>query len=161
MSGHRSGTTRGLSTAASLLVIFVGLVLAMSSLYTVTANTAERVADARQDGRDRQEAVAETSIEIASATWDIGTSNFTVAVNNTGDTTLRVSASDTVVDGTYVPISDYERVEVEGEDSGLWRPGEQLVLEDEDTITNFASAPDRVRFVTETGVAATSGVTDV
>lgn len=161
MSGHRSGTTRGLSTAASLLVIFVGLVLAMSSLYSVTANTAERVADAREDSRDRQDTVAKTSIEIVSATWDVSDSNFTVKVNNTGDTTLRVPASDTVVDGTYVPISDYERVEVEGEDSSLWRPGEQLVLEDEDTITNFATTPDRVRFVTETGVAATSEVTDV
>lgn len=161
MSGHQSGTTRGLSTAASLLVIFIGLVLAMSSLYTVTANTAERVTEARQDGRDRQAAVAETSIAVAGATWDVSTSNFTLTLNNTGDTTLRVAASDTVVDGSYVPIADYERVEVEGEASDLWRPGEQLVLEDEDTIANFASTPDRVRFVTETGVAATSEVTEI
>lgn len=161
MSGDRSGTARGLSTAASLLVVFVALFLALGSLYTVTANTVERVADAREEQRDRQDSVAETAVEISSATWDPNDANFTVTVNNTGDRALRVPASDTVVDGTYVPIEDYERVEVDGEDSDLWRPGERLVIEDADTVTDFASAPARVRFVTETGVAATSGVTEL
>lgn len=155
------GTARGLSTAASLLVIFVGLFLALGSLYTVTANTAERVGEASAEQRERQNAVAGTAVNITSATWDATDSNFTVTVNNTGDTTLRVSASDTVVDGNYVPIEDYERVEVAGADADLWRPGEQLVLEDEDTITNFATTPDIVTVVTETGVAASSEVTDV
>ena len=157
MTGDRLGTTRGFSTAASLLVVFVGLFLALGSLYTVTANTAGRVGDAREDQRDHQDDVASTAIHVASAEWDASARTFVVRVNNTGETTLSVPATDTVVVGRYVAVGDYERVTVAGEPSDLWRPGEQLVLEDDDTV----AAPDRVKVVTETGVAATAEVVDV
>lgn len=157
MRGDRSGTARGLSTAASLLVIFVGLVFAVGSFYTVTANTAERLGEAREDQRTRGAAVATTAINVTSATWD-SNDDLVVRITNTGDTTLAVPATDTVVDGTYVPMSAYERVEVDGQSSDLWRPGEQLVIEDRDTVTSFTTAPARVKVVTETGVAATAEV---
>ena len=149
---------RGLATSASLLVIFVGFVLALGSLYSVTANTGERVAEAGNEQRDRHEAVALTRVNVTAATWDSADGDLTVRINNTGDTTLSVPAADTIVDGTYVGIEDYERVEVAGHDSDVWRPGEQLVLEDRDTVSTFATPPDRVKFVTEVGVADTRGV---
>jgi len=157
VSGDRLATARGFSTAASLLVIFAGLFLAVGSLYTVTANTAERVGDAHEDQQSRQDEVASTAIDVVAAEWDASAGTLVVRVNNTGETTLSVPATDTVVDGRYVAVGDYERVTVAGEPSDLWRPGEQLVLEDDDTI----SAPDRVKVVTETGVAATAAVVDV
>lgn len=149
---------RGLATSASLLVIFVGFVLALGSLYSVTANTGERVAEAGDEQRDRHEAVALTGVNVTAATWDSTNDDLTVRITNTGETTLSVPAADTVVDGTYVGIEDYERVTVAGHDSDLWRPGEQLVLEDEDTVATFAGPPTRVKFVTEVGVADTRGV---
>lgn len=160
MHGDRSGTARGLSTAASLLVIFVGLFIAVGSLYTVSANTAERVADAREDQRNRADAVATTAINVTSATWD-SNDDLVVKLNNTGETTLHVSATDTVVDGTYVAVAEYERAAVEGQSSDVWRPGEQLVLEDQDTVSAFTASPERIKVVTETGVAATAEVRDV
>lgn len=144
----------------SLLVVFAGFMLALGSVYAVTTNTAERLDDASEDQRDRQYAVQLTQVDVAEATWDASATNLTVAINNTGDTTLAVPAADTVVDGRYVPVSAYERVEVEGRDTDVWRPGEQLVLEDADTVADLVSTPGRVRFVTETGVADAAEVED-
>lgn len=151
--GGSAHDRRAFATSGSLLVIFVGLFIGIGTLYTATANSWERVSDAREDTRQGHRAIQDTQVNVTEATWDTGTSNLTVKVNNTGDRVLRVPNADTVVDGTYVPISDYERVEVEGQDSDVWRPGEQLVLEDEDTATTFDATPGRVKFVTETAVA--------
>lgn len=155
-----AGNRRGLSTSGSLLIVFAGMFLALSVAYSVTANTAERIADASEDRAERHRAVQLTTVNVTGATWDTTTSNLTVTVNNTGDTVLSVPDADTVVDGNYVPVSDYERVEVEGRASDLWRPGEQLVLEDDDTVATFDSAPGRVRVVTETGVADAAEVSE-
>lgn len=152
---------RGLATSASFLIVFIGIFLVLGTLYTVAGNTAERLADARDDQLEHHERVALTQIDVTNATWNTSTSNFTVTVNNTGETTLTPSDADTIVDGDYVSISEYERVEVDSRDTDVWRPGEQLVLEDADTIANFVSTPDRVRFVTGVVVADASEVSDV
>jgi flagellar protein FlaF len=145
--------TRGLTTAASLIVVFFGFLVAAGTFYSASATTAERVREAKTDATERAAAVARTDVSIASASWDLADSNLTVAVNNTGEHTLDAAAIDTVVDGIYVGFEDYERVEVDGRATTVWRPGEQLVLEDDDTITQFFSTPEQVKFVTGTGVA--------
>jgi len=152
------GARRGFATSGSFLIVFIGLFIALGTIYTVTANTGERLGDAQEDQRERHRAVQTTGVTVTDATWSTGDANLTVTVENTGDTTLSVSAADTVVDGRYVAVDDYERVEVAGVDTDVWRPGETLVLEDDDTVTGFATTPDRVRFVTETGVADASEV---
>lgn len=154
------GDERAFSTSASFLVVFVGLFLALGSLYTATANTAERVGDAAEERRNHQAAVATTGVNITSATWDTTAGDLTIRATNTGDTTLTVDEADTVVDGRYVPVSDYERAEVEGESSAVWRPGEELFLEDTDTVDGFSTDPNRVKLVTATGVGATVEVSD-
>ena len=81
-------------------------------------------------------------------------------ISRPGETTLSVAAVDTVVDGTYVGIPAYERVEVDGRDTDVWRPGETLVLEDADTVVGFDGTPARVRVVTGSGVADASEVVE-
>lgn len=152
---------RAFATSASLLIVFLGLFLALGSLYTVSANTAERLADAQADQRERGEAVQLTRANLTSAVWDANDATLTLRVTNTGDTTLSVQATDTVVDGTYVSAADYDRVEVEGADTDLWRPGQELVLEDTDPLSVLDSSPERVRLVTETGVADAREVSEV
>ncbi|MFB6311106.1 MAG: hypothetical protein ABEH64_07985 [Salinirussus sp.] len=144
---------RALSTAASALIIAIALAASLSGLYVTTANAVERVADA---GTSRQEATAArigTTINITDASWDLTASNLTVKVNNTGDRVLDASAVDTVVDGRFVGFEDYERTEVDGRQTTVWRPGEQLVLEDEDTVLDYFSTPNRVKVVSGPGVA--------
>jgi archaellum component FlaF (FlaF/FlaG flagellin family) len=145
----------GFGTSGSLLVIFAGLVIGMGTLYTASANTAERVGDAVGERTDHQVAVQSTAIEVVEATWNTTTGTLTVTLDNRGETTLSVAATDAVVDGRYVPSEAFERASVDGADTGVWAPGERLVLEDADTV---AGSPDRVKVVTETGVAATAPV---
>ena len=141
---------RGISTPASLLIIFAGLFVAMSGLYTVAANTAEDVSEATEDEATQQRAVTTTGVEIVNASWN--GSALTVTVNNTGETTLSVSETDFVVDGRYVSADQLDR-RVDGAATDIWGPGEQLVVE-----TSEPSSPTRVKFVTEHGVADTAEV---
>jgi len=156
--GSRSAR-RGFATSGNFLVIFIGLFIALGTIYTVTANTGERLGDAREDQRERYQAVQTTAVEVTNATWNGTDGTFTLTVVNTGDSTLAVSAADTVVDGRYVGIEDYERATVAGVDSDQWRPGEDLVLEDVDTVEALSGTPERVRFVTGPGVADVREVT--
>jgi len=151
----------GFGTSGSALVIFAALFLAMSTLYTATGNTVERVSEAREDADERHRTVQETQIEVVEATFNTTSSNFTVVVNNTGETTLSVEEVDAVADGNYLASGDFERSEVDGRSTTTWRPGEQLVLEDEDTLVESTLNPDRVKVVTGPGVAATAPVTEV
>lgn len=146
--------SRGFSTPASLLVIFMGLFLAMSTLYTVTANTAEGIDEAREASADHRRTVQGTTVEIASATWDTSASNLTIQVDNQGETALSVDAVDVVVDGRYVDSEQFD-ARVDGVATGIWRPGETLVLEEDGALTD---RPDRVKVVTGPGVADTAEV---
>jgi flagellar protein FlaF len=159
----RQADDRALSTAGSLLVIFVGLYLAFGSLYTATANTGERVDTARDLARETSTAVAETDLSVESAVWNDSSNesltNLTVEVTNVGDRSLRLSDLDTLVDGAYLSIDAYEQVDVDGRDTDIWRPGERLFLRDEDTIDDRGGSPSRVKIVSDVGVATVSGVT--
>lgn len=149
---------RALTTAASLVVVFAGVLVAAGTFYSATANTAERVRAAKTDATERSAAIARTDVDVTSASWDLADSNLTLAVDNTGERTLDAADVDTVVDGIHVGFEDYERVEVDGRKSTVWRPGEELVLEDEDTITQFFSTPEQVKFVTGHGIADRAAV---
>lgn len=150
---------RALSTTASLLVVFLGVFVAMAPLYSATDGAGERVGDALADQHDRTVAVIDTDLNVTSASWDLTDSDLTLKIENTGDRTLDAARGDAVVDGTYVGYEDFDRVEIEGVDSDVWRPGEVLTLEDEDTVSNFLSTPDRVRVVSGPGVATSREVT--
>jgi len=151
----------GFGTSGSALVIFAALFIAMSTLYTATANTVEEVDEARQDTGEYHRTVQNTNIEVVEATWNTTSSNLTIAVNNTGETTLSVEKVDVVAEDDYLASSDFERSEVEGQSTNTWRSGEQLVLEDEDSLTGITQAPDRVKVVTDPGIADTVSVTEV
>lgn len=151
---------RGLSTSASFLIVLVGALLAFGTLYSAAGNAGERLVEAGDDQRERHGAVQLTAVNVTEAVWDAGGPDLTVRVTNTGDTTLSVPGTDTVVDGTYVGLDAYERVEVDGQDSDVWRPGEQLVLSDSDPLATLDGQPARVRVVTETGVADAVEVTE-
>jgi flagellar protein FlaF len=143
----------GFGTSGSLLVIFTGLFIAMGTLYTATANVTEEIAEADDAQQERLVGAQQTDVTIAFAEWNATSENLTVAVDNTGETTLSVEHTDVVVDGNYVAVEAFERRVVEGRATDAWRPGERLVLEDADTVAGLVDTPDRVKVVTETGVA--------
>jgi archaellum component FlaF (FlaF/FlaG flagellin family) len=140
----------GFGTSGSFLVIFAGLFLAVGTLYTATANVSEQLNEAGEDHRERHLTVQGTSVQISSAEWNDSASNLTVSVANDGETTLSAEHTDVVVDGAYVSVASFQRREVDGRSTDVWRPGEQLVLEDSDAVT---ASPERVKVVTGSGVA--------
>lgn len=151
----------GFGTSGSLLVVFAGLFIAMGTLYTATANVAEELNEADDAQRERLVGVQQTDVTVAIAEWNATSENLTVAVDNTGETTLSVEHTDVVVDGSYVAIEEFERRTVEGRTTDVWRPGKRLVIEDADTVAGLVAAPDRVKVVTENGIADITEVTEV
>jgi flagellar protein FlaF len=142
----------GFSTSASLLIIFVGVFIALGSLYTAGSNAVDRVQQAEGEHIEQHNTVLRTSINVTGADWD-GTT-LTVRANNTGTTTLSVNETDAIVDGEYVAIESFSS-SVDG-DTGTdrWNPNEQLVL----STDQFGAAPTRVKLVTATGLAGTTEV---
>ncbi|WP_340097859.1 flagellin [Salinibaculum salinum] len=151
----------GFGTSGSAFIVFAALFLAVSSLYTATANSTEEIRDA-QDARDEHHrTILGTQVDVTNATYNTSSSNFTLRVTNTGESTLSTDRVDAVVDGSYLDSSDFERVAVDGRESGVWRPGEQLVLTDGDSVAALSDTPERVKFVSGPGIADTHGVTEV
>jgi flagellar protein FlaF len=148
----------GFSTSGSLLVIFIAMFAALGTVYTSTSNTTEQLSDARDDQAEQQSAILHTSINVTNATWDDGSNQLTVSVNNTGSTDLSVNATDLLVNGIY--IENWEaNANVEGQDRDLWAPGEELVIEDSTNVDSAVSTtPEQVVVVTEAGIAARADV---
>ena len=125
----------GFGTSGSALLIFAALFLAVGSLYTATTNATERVREAQDDRTDHQQTIRYTDVTVTDATYNTTSGNFTVTVENTGESALSTDHIDTVIDGTYRDGSDYEVVTVDGRATDVWRPGETLVLVDTDSVT--------------------------
>jgi flagellar protein FlaF len=75
-------------------------------------------------------------------------------VTNNGSTALSISETDLISNGSYVTRDAYVSTSVDGNtETDLWLPGETYSL----TVTQ-SPKPDRVKIVTENGVAATEVV---
>ena len=148
----------GFSVSAATAVIFAGLFLALGIFYPAMANSYERVQAADADQADRALEQANTDIQLADATD--GGNQLDVTLTNNGSTSLTVSETDVVVDGTYIQRSELDTtvVDVDGTDDSatdLWLPGETLEITYNPT-GQFNG--NRVRVVTEHGVAVSGAI---
>ncbi|QSG07041.1 flagellin [Halapricum desulfuricans] len=143
----------GFSVSGSAAIVFVGLFIAFGTFYSASTNSMEQVTDANTDWQDRQLAQHNTQIDVASAVYDNETDSLVVEVDNTGATSLSVEATDLLVDNEY-------RTAIQSRDVGgdsatdVWASGQRLTFN-----VSATSLPDRVKVVTESGVAATEVVT--
>jgi len=143
----------GFSVSGAAAIIFAGLFVAFGMFYTATANTQERINDANQDWREGTLDRQNTDIELVDATYHANNDSLIVKANNTGAFTLSVNDTDLLADNE-LRTSFTERT-VDGESAtGLWLSGQQIRYN-----VSFASQPDRIKLVTETGVAETEVVT--
>ena len=143
----------GFSVSGATAIILVGGIIAFSFAFTAASNGFEQLSDAQTDRENRLLDQQNTAVEIASATYDGDAETLEVVVSNSGSSDLAIARTSLVVDGTY--HTDVSSA-VDGDDATtLWLSGEQLTLE-----VSVDAQPDRVKVVTETGVAdATSEVT--
>jgi flagellar protein FlaF len=143
----------GFSVSGSAAVIFVAAFIGFGMFYSATANSFERVNDAREDQRDRLLDQQNTDISLVSATWNSsGKDNLVVAVDNTGSETLSVEETDLLVDNDYE--TGYETTVNTDSSTDIWASQERLEI----NVTSLSSQPNRVKVVTENGIAETAVV---
>lgn len=145
----------GFSVSGSAAILFIAAFVSVGILYSAAFNGYERVQDAESMQNDRVLNVKNTEIAIANISYDAGTQELTVNVTNNGSTSLSVSETDLISNGSYVRDSAYlPSTSVNGDTTtDLWMPGETYSL----TVTQ-SPKPERVKVVTENGVAATEEV---
>jgi len=138
----------GVSTSASLLVVFFGALVALGAVYTAGSNTTAELSDAYGESLSTQAEIQETGLELT-AVYHEPESALTVRADNVGSRTLSTETTDVLVDGAYRPLSEFEISTVDDRETEVWAAGEQLRLETE------TAPPERVKLVTERGVAET------
>ena len=139
----------GFSTSGSVAILFVGLLVCLSTVYPVMETANERVTEATEAREDRSLDQANTATNVTAVSYNASTDTLVVNVTNTGSTTLSVDGTDLLVDGTYVTGAT---TRVEGDSARtIWVPGEQLQFE----VTGVTAEPGRIKVVTENGIAET------
>lgn len=141
----------GVSTSASLLIIFFGTFIALGAVYTATSNTTDELTDAYGEELSAQTEIEETALSVE-AIYHETDENLTVRADNDGSTELAVSATDVLIDGEFNAATAFDIVTVDDRETEFWKAGESLRLE------KNTAMPERVKVVTETGVAATTAV---
>ncbi|MFC7058096.1 hypothetical protein [Halovenus salina] len=138
----------GFSTSGSLLLIFFGSFIALGAVYTATANTSESLTGAYDDHLATQNAIAETALSV-DATYHKTDGTLTIRTTNTGSRDMQVSDTTVLVDGAFRALSAFQISTVDGEQTALWGVNTELRLENE------TAEPERVKVVTDSGVAET------
>lgn len=137
----------GFSTSGSMAVLFVGVLVAISTAYPVMSTANERVHTAVEDRSDRSMSERNSNIELANTTYNASNDTLVVWVDNAGSRTLSVNDTDVLVNGIY--RQGYVTT-VDGENRTVWVPGETLRIE-----LSASTRPDRVKVITEFGIAET------
>jgi flagellar protein FlaF len=138
----------GFSTSGSMAILFVGVLVAISTAYPMMSAANERVQTAVDDRGDRSLSQRNSDIELANVTYNETTDVLVVRVNNTGSRALSVDDTDVLVDGQF---QQGYATSVDGDGSrSIWAPGETLRVE-----LSTSTRPGRVKVVTEFGIAET------
>ena len=142
----------GFSVSGSAAIIFIAAFMSVGVLYSAAYNGYEQVQDADDQHAERVLERRNTAVDVTSVSYDSG--KLTVNVTNEGSTSLSVNGTDLLVNGSFVPRSDYVSWNVDGTtDTSLWLPGETYTM-----VVNASTRPDRVKVVTSPGNAATEVV---
>ncbi|WP_435334693.1 flagellin [Haloarchaeobius sp. TZWWS8] len=143
----------GFSTSGSAAILFVGVLVTLTTVYPVVETAHERVTTATDEHDDRVLDRRNTDMNVTNVSYNASTDTLVVNATNTGSRTLSVDETDLLVDGAFQ--TGYT-VRVDGQAGRtIWVPGEQLQFE----LTGVTATPNRVKLVTEFGVAET--VTEV
>ena len=141
----------GFSVSGSAAIIFVGVMVAAGIAVPSLVGSMGALADSQGEQVDRGIDALNTEFKITSATYNAsGQENVQVELKNTGSTTLSVNKTSVLVDGTIQRDADILSTDVDGEpDTTLWLPGQTFTIEID------YSSPNRVKVVTENGIAET------
>ncbi|UWG48020.1 Archaellum protein F, flagellin of FlaG/FlaF family [Halanaeroarchaeum sp. HSR-CO] len=153
----------GFSVSASTAILLVAAFASVGMLYTSAANGFEQVSDATLTQQEQALETENTDVSIVNITHNTsGTTDYVnVTVENAGASTLHVSKTDLLLNGTYTngfesrTLSTADgTIEAGTNGTDLWQPGENLTL----VVHENVSKPFRVKVVSDRGVAATEVV---
>lgn len=152
----------GFSVSASTAILLVAAFASVGMLYTSAANGFEQVSDATLSEQEQALETENTEIAIVNVTHNTsGTTDYVdVSVVNDGSSSLHVSKTDLLVDGSYrspdsATVNTTDGTIIEGSSgTDLWLPGEELTLSLHENVTR----PFTVKVVTDHGVAASEVV---
>lgn len=142
----------GFSVSGGTVVILLGLLVAFTIAYPAAMGGVERVSEAQDRQGDRLVHWQNAEIDFDQATYDDANATVAVRANNTGTIALNMNRTDLLFDGTYV--NGANRSILDAPETGLWLPGETIVL----TVDDVTSAPDRAKVVGERGLAVAGPV---
>lgn len=143
----------GFSVSGAAAIVFASMFVAFGMYYSAAGNSMERVTDAESERSDGLLEQRNTHVEIASAVYDNDTKEVSVDVENAGASQLRLSTTDLLLDGGYETGWAADAVVAGDPETDLWLAGETVTIN-----VSRASQPDRVKVVTETGVADAAAV---
>ena len=142
----------GFSVSGSAAIVFVGVIVAAGIAIPPLVGSFGALVGAQGEQVDRGIDALNTGFETDSATYDDGEDELVLDLLNTGSTTLSVDGTSVLLDGE-IPASEDVTTEVDGDpEAGLWLPGETLTV----TVEGIEEEPNRVKIVTENGVAETT-----
>jgi len=137
----------GFSVSGATILILTGLLISFGMFYTAASNGQERVSEAQSASLEDSREVLNSDLNVMRVLWDSTNNELTVLVNNTGTVDYTVNDTDVVVDNELQ--TSFVMREVDGDaNTDLWLAGEQL-----EVVVSLSEKPDRVKVVTETGVA--------
>ena len=142
----------GFSVSGSVAIISIGAIVAFGVMFPAVIDSSHQVSEAQSTQSERILDQQNTGIRINDSVYD-GT-NLTIEVVNEGTVALDIEETDVIVDGEYVTpdaTTVYQTLnKTDGDAStGVWLSGEVLEIDVE------IADPQRVKIVTETGVADT------
>ncbi len=140
----------GFSTSGATMILFLGVLVSAGILVPAAEYAYEDVSDARDGRSERLLDRRNSAVSVSNVTYDSTNETLNVSVNNTGSVTLGVNETDLLVNGTL--RTNYGTTVAGTGDRALWLPGETLTF----TVSGVSSQPDRVKVVSETGVATVS-----
>jgi len=143
----------GFSVSGAAALIFLAFLISFGTFYGAASNAVDDVQDAQEDRTDRTVETINTEIEIVAAEYNETEATLNVTVDNTGASTLDLNATDLFVDGEFVDGWEADATLDGSAGSTLWIPQERLNVTLDRTET-----PERVKLVTEYGVADTASV---
>lgn len=140
----------GFSVSGSAAIVFAGMFIAFGLFHAAASDSFERVSEARQAESDADLDQQNTAIVVSSASYDNGTDQITVEVENTGASTLSLNGTDILVDNEYITGWQSGATIGTNAETDLWLPAETVTV----TLSQ-TTRPEQVKVVTAHGVADT------
>ena len=138
----------GFSVSGAMVVILIGVLVAFGLMVPAVVDGFDRVSAAQDDRTDRLVDRMNADFIVDSTQTPGG--GFRITLVNTGSVGFSISSIDVLIDGEY---TEAYTTSVDGsEDTDLWLPGEELVIEDADAWDG--NNPDWYKIVTELGLEA-------